>query len=93
MYIHSRLSKPSLKETGMYQVITKNSTYEIDPKKKIFRRIPDQGSFLVKDLEWTPYINIKHAQIGEPMLIEWSLNGVRKVRSTTPVVDIDLLEE
>jgi len=77
----------------MYQVITKNSTYEIDPKKKIFRRIPDQGEFLVRDLEWTPYIQIKHAVIGEPMLIEWSLNGTRKIRSTTPVVDIDLLEE
>lgn len=77
----------------MYQVITKNSTYEINTNNRTFRRIPDKGNFLVKDLEWTPYINIKHPEIGAPMLIEWSLNGTRKIRTTTPVVDIDLLEE
>jgi len=77
----------------MYQVITRNSTYEIDPKQKIFRRIPDKGTGLVRDLEWTPYISVEHAVIGKPMHIEWSLNGTRKIRTTTPVVDVDLLEE
>ena len=76
----------------MYQVITKNSTYEINTNNRTFRRIPDKGDFLVKDLEWTPYIAVRHAVIGKPMLIEWSLNGIRKIRTTTPVVDVDLLE-
>ena len=77
----------------MYQVITERSTYEIDPINKMFRRIPDKGDFLVKDLEWTPYISVQHTHIGEPMVIEWSLNAVRKFRTTTPVLNVDLLEE
>jgi hypothetical protein len=76
----------------MFHVITQNSTYEINTNNRTFRRIPDKGTGLVKDLEWTPYINIKQAEIGQPMLIEWSLNGTRKIRTTTPVVGIDLLE-
>jgi hypothetical protein len=59
----------------------------------MFRRIPDKGDFLVKDLEWTPYINIEHTHIGAPMVIEWSLDGTRKYRTTTPVLNVDLLEE
>jgi hypothetical protein len=77
----------------MFQVITNGSTYEFNTNNRTFRRIPDKGATLVKDLEWTPYIHIHHAEIGKPMIIEWSLNGTRKIRTTTPVVDIDLLEE
>jgi hypothetical protein len=76
-----------------YKVITKNSTYEINTNNHTFRRIPDKGADLVQDMEWTPYIKVHHAVIGEPMLIEWSLNGTRKIRTTTAVVDIDLMEE
>ena len=77
----------------MYHVITERSTYEIDPEDKKFRRIPDKGDFLVKDLEWTPYISVDHSNIGESMVIEWSLDGTRKFRTTTPVLNVDLLEE
>jgi len=77
----------------MYHVITERSTYEIDATNKMFRRIPDAGDFLVKDLEWTPYIHVDHTNIGEPMVIEWSLEGTRKFRTTTPVLNVDLLEE
>jgi hypothetical protein len=77
----------------MYQVITERSTYEIDPTNKVFRRIPSKGDFLVKDLEWTPYIHVHHEDIGAPMIIEWSLNAVRKFRTTSPVLNVDLLEE
>ena len=76
----------------MYQVITQTSTYEVNTNNHTFRRIPDKGPGLVRDLEWTPYISIKHPFIGQPMTIEWSLAGVRTIRTTTPVVDIDLLE-
>ena len=77
----------------MFQVLTQNSTYEFNTNNRTFRRIPDKGTTLVKDLEWTPYIDLHQAEIGKPMVIEWSLNGTRKYRTTTPVVDIDLLEE
>ena len=76
----------------MYHVITQQSTYEVDSTNKVFRRIPDTGVGLVRDLEWVPYISINHTHIGESMLIEWSLDGTRKIRTTTPVLNIDLLE-
>jgi hypothetical protein len=77
----------------MYKVITEHSTYVFNTNNRRFIRIPDISPMrLPRDEEWTPYIKVARAEIGRPLVIEWSLNGKRKYRTTTPVVDIDLME-
>jgi hypothetical protein len=41
---------------------------------------------------WKPYTALLKCEIGEPMEIEYEVDGVKKIRVTTQVEDIDLME-
>jgi hypothetical protein len=75
---------------------TANSTYEIDVKEKRLRRLEGIAAPTKRvpvDGEWKPYQKLAICQVGEPLLVVWSIimdkgEAVNQSTVTSPIVEI-----
>ena len=79
----------------MFQVLTAADTiYVFNTNNRTMLSTP--GEFYMRDWTenaWKPYTALLKCKIGEPMEIEYEVDGVKKVQVTTQVEDIDLMED
>lgn len=73
----------------MLKITTRNSSYYVDTRKKVYKRENHTKGILEGDGNWLHYLSISEPKVGDCLEIIWEHKGRMIRRSTSMVTQIE----